>query len=259
MTILSSDLQKICNYREDSKHSLPRMTLRYLETVDTYTDEYKRYLKMKNRELTIDALLDEEKVQDYKNRDHLDPLDNESRFIPSVKTQLMSVNVQCKNYTDLSDIYVDVMNTLNHLTKSPMNIPQNLNIKFTHNRDISEYENTENHTRKIILNIQLASSMIAMYSRKGPPHTIILGFEAYRYLVIPGYLNMKTDGISTGLLNGMNVIPSNLIDDNKIILTRCEGQTDIGLNVVNCSNDMRYFIKETPSSWSKSIHWFEIN
>jgi hypothetical protein len=30
-----------------------------------------------------------------------------------------------------------------------------------------------------------------------------------------------------------------------------------GLNVINCSNDMRYFLKETPN-WDKIINWFEI-
>lgn len=258
MTILSSDLKKICNYRESFKPSLPQMQLSYLEMHDTYSEEYQRHIKMKNRELAIDALLDEEKKEDYKNREPIETLDNEGNYIHTITPQLMSVNVQGKNYLDLSDIYVDIMNTLDSLTSKSMNIPQNLNLTFSKNPNLSEYENTETFTRKIITKIQLLSSMIAMSSRKGPANTIILGIEAYKYLIIPGYMSQQSDGISVGLLNGMYVIPSNLIDSKKIIVMRCEKQTDTGLNVINHPDDMRYFIKETPNSWSKNIHWFEV-
>lgn len=259
MIISSKDLEKVCNYKESFKPSLPKIQMTYFEMLDTYNQEYQRHLKMKNRELAIDALLDEEKTEDYKNREYLNPLDNEGNYIYTITPKLMSVNVQGKNYLDFSDIYVDVMNTLNLLTASPMNVPQNLNLTFSKNSNMSEFENTESFTRKIITKIQLCSSMISMSSRKGPAHSIIVGLDVYPYLVLPGYLNMSKDGVCVGTLNGMNVIPSNFIDDKKVILMRCEKQTETGLNVINCPNDMRYFIKETPNSWSNNIHWFEIN
>ncbi len=259
MTISSKDLEKVCNYKESIKPSLPQIQMTYLEMFDTYNDEYQRHLKMKNRGLAIDALLDEEKTEEYKNRDYSHPLDNEGDYIHTITPQLMSVNVQGKNYLDLSDIYVDVMNTLNYLTMNPMKVPQNLNIKFSKSSNLSDYENKETFTRKIITKIQLCSSMISMSSRKGPAHSIIVGLDVYPYLLIQGYLNMKTDGICIGTLNNMNVIPSNLIDSKKVIIMRCEKQTETGLNVINCPNDMRYFIKETTNTWSKNIHWFEIS
>jgi hypothetical protein len=67
----------------------------------------------------------------------------------------------------------------------------------------------------------------------------------------------NNDGIVTGSINGMNVIPSPYIKSNKIIMMRNVQKTENGLNVINCPNDMRYFLKETPN-WNKIINWFEI-
>jgi hypothetical protein len=71
-----------------------------------------------------------------------------------------------------------------------------------------------------------------------------------------GMMN-NDDGIVTGNINGMNVIPTPYIKSNKIIMMRNVQKTENGLNVINCPNDMRYFLKETPN-WDKIINWFEI-
>jgi hypothetical protein len=65
------------------------------------------------------------------------------------------------------------------------------------------------------------------------------------------------DGVVTGNINGMNVIPAPYIKSNKIIMMRNVQKTENGLNVINCPNDMRYFLKET-TNWDKIINWFEI-
>jgi hypothetical protein len=68
----------------------------------------------------------------------------------------------------------------------------------------------------------------------------------------------NSEGIVSGLLNGINVIQAPYIKSNKIILMRNVNKTENGLNVINCPNDLRYYLKETPN-FDKVINWFEIN
>ena len=82
MTITRDDLEKVCNYSENSKPSLPQGIIAYIDMVeDGPSDEYLRELKRKNRELAIDAVLDN-KIEEFKNRESfLDPLDNEGYVV----------------------------------------------------------------------------------------------------------------------------------------------------------------------------------
>ena len=89
-------------------------------------------------------------------------------------------------------------------------------------------------------------------------NTIIVGLGAYKYFLMSNVMMMSdNDGIVTGNINGVSVIPSPYIKYNKIIMMRNVQKTENGLNVINCPNDMRYFLKETPN-WNKIINWFEI-
>jgi hypothetical protein len=104
----------------------------------------------------------------------------------------------------------------------------------------------------------LISNFISSTGRTGPANTIIVGLDAYKYLLLSnGMMVLSNDGVVTGNINGMNVIPSLYIKSNKIIMMRNVQKTENGLNVINCPNDMRYFLKETPN-YSKIINWFEI-
>jgi hypothetical protein len=98
---------------------------------------------------------------------------------------------------------------------------------------------------------------VSSTSRTGPANTIIVGLDAYKYLLMSNGMMNNDDGIVTGNINGMNVIPTPYIKSNKIIMMRNVQKTENGLNVINCPNDMRYFLKETPN-WDKIINWFEI-
>ena len=99
--------------------------------------------------------------------------------------------------------------------------------------------------------------MISMSSRMGPANSIIVGLDAYKYLLLSNGMMMSSDGIVTGRINGINVIPTPYIKSNKIIMMKNVQKTANGLNVINYPNDMRYFLKETPN-WNRIINWFEI-
>ena len=255
--ITSKDLEKVCNYVESTKPSLPQVVMTFMDWVEEPNEAYKRELKRKNRELAIEAVLDN-KVEEFKNRDSfLNPLDNEG-YISTISPKINSINVQGKIYLDLTDIYTDVMMTLESLTSIPMNTPQNLNISIQKDPSITDSENEMALSRRVITRIMMTSNLLASTGRTGPANTIIIGLDAYKYLLISnGMMVSSNDGIVTGIINGMNVIPSPYIKSNKIIMMRNVQKTENGLNVINCPNDMRYFLKETPN-YSKIINWFEI-
>ena len=89
MIITRDDLEKVCNYSENSKPSLPQGIIHYIDMVeDGPNDEYLRELKRKNRELAIEAVLDN-KVEEFKNRESfLDPLDNEG-YMSTISAKVM--------------------------------------------------------------------------------------------------------------------------------------------------------------------------
>jgi hypothetical protein len=255
--ITSKDLEKICNYVESTKPSLPKASMNFIDFEEEPNEEYQRELKRKNRELAIDAII-EDKIEEFKNRESfVSPLDNEG-YISTISTKLKSISVQGKTYLDLTDIYTDVMTTLESLTSSPMNTPQNFNINIQKNSSLTDSENEMALSRRVMTKIMLISNFIASTGRTGPANSIIVGLDAYKYFLLSnGMMVYSSDGIVTGNIKGMNVIPSPYIKSNKIIMMRNVQKTENGLNVINCPNDMRYFLKETPN-YSKIINWFEI-
>ena len=268
MIISSKDLEKVCNYVESTNPSLPQCVMNFIDFEESTTEEYQREIKRKNRELAIDAIVDG-KVEEFKNRESfLNPLDNES-YMMTITPKLNSINVQGKTYLDLFDIYNDVMMTLESLTSKSMNtpsclkksryIPQNLNVSIQKDPNLTDYENESSTSRKVITRLMMTSNLISSTGRTGPANTIIVGLDAYKYLLMSNGMMMSDikDGVVDGNINGMNVIPSPYIKSNKIIMMRNAQKTENGLNVINCPNDMRYFLKETPN-WDKIINWFEI-
>ena len=257
MIISSKDLEKICNYVESTKPSLPQVVMTFMDWVEEPNEAYQRELKRKNRELSIEAVLDN-KVEEFKNRDSfLNPLDNEG-FMSTISPKINSINVQGKTYLDLTDIYTDVMMTLESLTSIPMITPQNLNVSIQKDPNLTDYENESSTSRKVITRLMMTSNLISSTGRTGPANTIIVGLGAYKYFLMSNVMMMSdNDGIVTGNINGVSVIPSPYIKSNKIIMMRNVQKTENGLNVINYPNDMRYFLKETPN-WDRIINWFEI-
>ena len=54
----TSDLKKICNY-SDKQMSLPNAQLMYVDMISSDDEEYQRMVKRQNRELVVDAILDD--------------------------------------------------------------------------------------------------------------------------------------------------------------------------------------------------------
>jgi hypothetical protein len=260
MIITRDDLEKVCNYTENSKPSLPKGIIAYLDMVEEPNEEYKRELKRKNRELSIDAILDN-KVEEFKNRESfLDPLENEG-FMSTISAKVMSVNATASKFIDNNQLFSEIILKLESLTLKPMNIPQSLNLIIQNNPSLTHSENEMANSRKLMSKITMLSNLIAKTSRRGPANSMIVGLEAYKYILLSNSnsITLTNDNkIVTGNMMGINIIPSPYIKPNKIIMMKTDKQSGGGLNVVRNVNDSTYFMVETPNSWDKSIHWFEI-
>jgi len=261
MTITRDDLEKVCNYSENSKPSLPQGIIAYIDMVeDGPSDEYLRELKRKNRELAIDAVLDN-KIEEFKNRESfLNPLDNEG-YMSTISAKVMSVNATASKFTDNNQLFDDIISKLDSLTSKSMNIPQSLNLIIQNDPSLTDSENEMTNSRKLMTKIMMTSNLIATTSRRGPANSMIVGLEAYKYILLSNSNSIKLTNdnkIVTGNMMGINIIPSSYIKPNKIIIMKTDKQSGGGLNVVRNVNDSTYFMVETPNSWDKSIHWFEI-
>ena len=262
MIISRYDLEKVCNYSENSKISLPNGIINYLEFVESDTEEYKNLVKSKRRDLTIDAIL-EDKIDEWKDSETWgNDLDQEG-YIRSISPQLKSLPVKSQRFIDNQTLYYDIIRKLELLTSQPMsnhNINNNMNVIIKNDPDLSSYENAQSNFRKIISKVMMLNSLIGMESRVGPANSMLVGLDFYRHLLNCDQLSpQKNNGTTvTGNISGIDIIPSDLINPKKVILMRNTNRPEIGLNVINNVNDSTYFMAETPIVWEKCIKWFEI-
>ena len=106
MIISHKDLSLISNYTESSNPSQPQMTISFIDMVESESEEMKLQRKTKNRELAIDAIIDN-KIDEFNNREipveytSIDSLSGVSIISPKIKQIL----VKCINYTTCDEIY----------------------------------------------------------------------------------------------------------------------------------------------------------
>lgn len=260
MKVTKYDLEKICNYSENSKPSLPQGTIYYLENVysDT-TEEYKNIIKSKRRDITIDAILDD-KVDEWVNqKDYNDWIIDEEGYMLSGTNQIKSITVLSQKILDNQSLYYDIINNLESMTSQPMANNQNMNVTIKNDPNLTSYDNNQSNFRRIVSKIMMLNSMIGMESRIGPANSMLVGLDVYNYLVLSNTFIVQNNGTTvTGNISGIDIIPSNLINPKKVILMRNATKSGIGLNVINNINDSTYFMAETPVTWEKCIKWFEI-
>jgi hypothetical protein len=136
---------------------------------------------------------------------------------------------------------------------------KNFDYTISNDPNLSDYENFNHNSRKIISRINMVSSHISMTSRTGPPKTIIVGKDVLNMLVQSTMFSNQVSGTGPilGNLMGMNVIFSPLVKNNKIILIRVSERTDPGINLINNTSQNEYYLGET-SGWENFIHWFNV-
>ena len=253
MNILRSDIEKICNYVESNKPSLPVGNIFYMDNISSHDEWVINQHKRINRQKILNEVLDEQEeiVEDT----WLPKSDGEM----SVMTpRMMSMSVKSKKFVSYEDLYDDVISNLDILTSSPMKpnnfIKSNIVANKSNESFLSQTENENATLRRIITKITFCNNLIAMTSMLGPANTLIVGDEIFEYLLTSD--NIITFDKNNMVLMNLKLVRSPKIKSNKCILLKTSGQLGAGI-CVSKHDDGRYFMKETPN-YEKTIAWFEL-
>lgn len=269
----SKDISILCNYQESSTPINPSSKLMYIDMKTDMDESYLREIKKKNRGLAIDAIL-EDKVEEYNNRQKTNnwPPDIESEspfgsgYTPTISPTVYSIGLSNPyKFQSHEDIWDRLILMFESNTKTPHSFLATNGIsQLSYQKDntISEFENSQKFSRKLLTRVMSISSMIAAsLSRIGPATFIIIGTDVLPIISgLMGSFNSSPiieNKDIIGSLSGITVIVSNKIQSNKVIVGRAETNQDAGGLIV--MNDMnRYYILETPHTFYKKVAWFEI-
>ena len=239
---MKEDLKKICNY-SDKQMSHPTAQLMYVDTFSQEDEEYQRMVKRQNRELVVDAILDD-KVEELNLFKENQVTDVSQQYNPTtqmgiISPKIIKINLTAQKFESYEKLWNEVIDFLNQNTQGPKNLKlrnQGLDYKL-----INEYETDY---RKIISKILMSSNIIAMDGRIGPGTSVIYGKN-----LLP-YMSRFKD-------NGLTTYYSKLIDDDKVIVCRGCNIDQPGLLLIDNSQAGHYFFDQTPN-WHKQYCWFKI-
>lgn len=254
MNISRSNIERICNYQESDKPSLPKGQIYYLDTLTSQDEWYINQQKRVNRQKAINEILDEK--DDSEELDYA-PFGGTFDDIGVSSTRVMSLSVTAQKFTGYDDLYKDILIYLDNLTKSPMKTwtQSSLDIQVQKDSRLTNHENMGVIARRLLSRITFCGNIVSMNGRMGPANTVIVGLDMIDYLLSsPGLVtHIDKDNMK---INGMNLIFSEKIKSNKCIVLRSSNRLGAGLCVLK-HDDGRYFITETPT-YEKMIAWFEL-
>jgi hypothetical protein len=249
-----SDLKNICNY-SDKQMSLPNAQLMYVDMISSEDEEYQRIIKQKNRELSIDAILDDkvEELNIFRENSLNSVTDVSSQYNSSstmgvIGPKIMRINMTSKKFQTYQKLWDEVVDFLN---KNTQNKKSKANGPFS-SLDVTLQGDFEVDYRRILTKIQMCSNIIAMDGRIGSAKSILYGKK-----LIP-YINNAINQFGSNNINGMETWFSDLIDDDKIIVCRSSNIDQPGLLLVDNSTTGNYFFNQTPN-WNKQYCWFRIS
>lgn len=248
-----SDLRNICNY-SDKQMNLPNVQLMYVDMISSEDEEYKRMIKRQNRELVVDAILDDKVEELNIFRENLlnsvtdvSSQYNSSSTMGVIGPKIMQINMTAKKFQTYQKLWDEVVDFLN---KNTQNQKSKANGPFS-SLDVTLQGDFEVDYRRIITKIQMCSSIIGMDGRIGPAKSILYGKK-----LIP-YINNVINYFGSNNINGMETWFSDLIDDDKVIVCRASNIDQPGLLLVDNSTTGNYFFNQTPK-WDKQYCWFRV-
>ena len=243
-----SDLKTICNY-SDKQMTSPKAQLMYIDMVSSDDEEYQRMIKQKNRELVVDALLDD-KVEELETfrESNTAIVDLRSQYnstvssagIPVISPRIIQIDLTSRKFESYEKCYNEVIDFLNQNTPAPKSKSNGTMSSL----DVTLQGDFDSDYRKIVTRIMMCSSIISMDGRIGTATSFIYGKKTLPY-------------IETNQLNGLQAHYSELIDDDKIIVCRGNNLDQPGVIFIDNSSTGNYFFDQTPN-WQKQYCWFRI-
>jgi len=236
----SDKLKVITNFSEKEVNQ-PQISVTYIDMISSDDDEYLREVKQKNRELAVDAILDN-KVEEFEKYKESQPIDLSDQYNSQmnygvISPQIHQINLSPTSYQSDDDIYKTIISFLDQNTKSQKSIstrPNSLDVQLT--------GDFEQDRRRIITKIMMSSNIIAMDGRIGPATSLICGQNVYQY-------------ISDDWMNGIKTILDWTIDPDKVIVCRSSNQDQNGLILVKDEKNKNFYFGQT-SRWNKQYCWF---
>jgi hypothetical protein len=251
--ITKKELELLSNYVETD--TLNSNHISYMALVDDSYIELQMRIKSQNRELAIDALI-EGKEEEYKNRVNVysSIANRDGNQIGTISPRIVSTILKNKIADNSPDnIFSNIVSKLENLTSGKSQFDINFPIQPT------TMDSPDARFRKLVTKIMTISNLIAIESRMGAAHSVIIGDDIIEYFLSrPDFEFTNSGNGCIGTLSvGMPVFWSEKISKNKVILIRGGKSSGEGLNIVNDLSSGSFFLEETPT-WSKYIKWFSV-
>ena len=252
-----SDLKNICNY-SDKQMSLPHAQLMYVDMISSEDEEYQRIIKQKNRELSIDAILDNkvDELNEFRENQVVDVSQQYNTSSTAGKTnrgvispKIMQINMTAQRFESYEKNWNEVVDFLNKNTQSTKSKAKS-NGPYT-SLDVTLQNDFDVDYRRIYTKIQMCSNIIAMDGRIGLGTSLIYGKNSL------SYIHYAQSQFGSNNINGLETYFSDLIDDDKIIVCRANNIDQPGLLFIDNSTTGNYFFNQTPN-WYKQYCWFKI-
>ena len=233
--------------------SLPNAQLMYVDAFSSEDEEYQRMVKRQNRELVVDAILDD-KVEELNIFRENQVVDVSSQYNPSstmgvISPKIMQINMTAQRFESYEKNWNEVVDFLNKNTQSTKSKAKS-NGPYT-SLDVTLQNDFDVDYRRIYTKIQMCSNIIAMDGRIGLGTSLIYGKKLHPYI------HYATNQFGSNNINGLETYFSDLIDDDKIIVCRANNIDQPGLLFIDNSTTGNYFFNQTPN-WYKQYCWFKI-
>ena len=250
-----SDLKNICNY-SDKQMTSPNAQLMYVDMISSEDEEYQRMIKQQNRELVVDAILDD-KIEELnifrENNNTVVDLSSQynstvsSTGTPVISPKIMQINMTAQRFESYEKSWNEVIDFLNQNTQNPKS---KANGPYS-SLDITLQDDFDVDYRRVITKMMMSSNIIAMGGRIGPATSLIYGKKSFPYI------NYAIGQFGSNNINGIQTYFSDLIDDDKIIVCKSNNIDQPGLLFIDNSTTGNYFFNQTPN-WHKQYCWFKI-
>ena len=241
--------------------SLPNAQLMYVDMISSEDEEYQRIIKQKNRELSIDAILDNkvDELNIFRENSLTGVTDISSQYNSSstmkaslnrgvISPKIMQINMTAQRFETYEKNWNEVIDFLNQNTK---NSKSKANGPYT-SLDVTLQGDFDVDYRRIYTKIQMCSNIIAMDGRIGVGTSLIYGKKSL------SYIQYAQSQFGSNNINGLETYFSDLIDDDKIIVCRANNIDQPGLLFIDNSTTGNYFFNQTPN-WYKQYCWFRIS